>query len=154
MYPILLSLHSVLRWAALALLLYSVIRAYSGWLSSGKFSSGDGSIRQWTVTTLHLQLILGVVLYFTSPITTFFISNFSETVGNRSIRFFGMEHVLMMLIAIIIATIGSASSKRQVEDRLKFKTMAIWFTISLVIILAAIPWPFMQAISRPLFRAF
>jgi len=131
-----------------------IIRAYSGWLSSAKFTGGDSSIRKWTITSLHLQLILGVVLYFTSPITTYFMSHFSETVGTRSIRFFGMEHAVMMLLAIIIATIGSARSKRQAEDRLKFKTLAIWLTVSLILILAGMPWPFSQAISRPWFRLF
>ncbi len=154
MYQTLLTVHSLVRWIALAMLLYMIIRAYSGWLSSAKFTGGDSSIRKWTITSLHLQLILGVVLYFTSPITTYFMSHFSETVGTRSIRFFGMEHAVMMLLAIIIATIGSARSKRQAEDRLKFKTLAIWLTVSLILILAGMPWPFSQAISRPWFRLF
>jgi len=131
-----------------------IIRAYSGWLTSGKFTGGDSSIRKWTITSLHLQFIIGILLYFISPITTYFIGHFSETVGTRSIRFFGMEHVIMMLAAIVIATIGSARSKHQVEDRLKFKTLAIWLTISLILIVAAMPWPFSQAISRPWFRLF
>lgn len=154
MYQTLLTVHSLFRWIALAMLVYLVIRSYSGWLSSAKFTGGDSTVRKWTVTSLHIQLIIGVILYFTSPITTYFMSHFSETVGNRSIRFFGMEHAVMMLAAIVIATIGSAKSKRRTEDRLKFKTLAIWLTISLILILAAIPWPFMQAISRPFFRSF
>lgn len=154
MYQTLLTVHSFVRWISLALLVYMIIRAYSGWLSSGKFTSGDSSIRKWTITSLHLQLIIGIILYFISPITTYFIGHFSETVGTRSIRFFGMEHVIMMLAAIVIATIGSARSKRRAEDILKFKTLAIWLTISLILILAAMPWPFSQAISRPWFRLF
>lgn len=154
MYQTLLTVHSLVRWISLALLVYMIIRAYSGWLSSGKFTSGDSSIRKWTITSLHLQLIIGIILYFISPITTYFIGHFSETVGTRSIRFFGMEHVIMMLAAIVIATIGSARSKRRAEDILKFKTLAIWLTISLILILAAMPWPFSQAISRPWFRLF
>lgn len=154
MYQTLLTVHSLVRWISLALLVYMIIRAYSGWLSSGKFTSGDSSIRKWTITSLHLQLIIGIILYFISPITTYFIGHFSQTVGTRSIRFFGMEHVIMMLAAIVIATIGSARSKRRAEDILKFKTLAIWLTISLILILAAMPWPFSQAISRPWFRLF
>ncbi len=154
MYQTLLTVHSLVRWISLVLLVYMIIRAYSGWLSSGKFTSGDSSIRKWTITSLHLQLIIGIILYFISPITTYFIGHFSETVGTRSIRFFGMEHVIMMLAAIVIATIGSARSKRRPEDILKFKTLAIWLTISLILILAAMPWPFSQAISRPWFRLF
>lgn len=154
MYQTLLTVHSLVRWISLVLLVYMIIRAYSGWLSSGKFTSGDSSIRKWTITSLHLQLIIGIILYFISPITTYFIGHFSETVGTRSIRFFGMEHVIMMLAAIVIATIGSARSKRRAEDILKFKTLAIWLTISLILILAAMPWPFSQAISRPWFRLF
>jgi hypothetical protein len=72
----------------------------------------------------------------------------------RVIRFFGMEHITMMLIAIILITIGSAKAKRKTTDADKFKTMAIWFTISLMIILSSIPWSFSPLTSRPLFRAF
>jgi hypothetical protein len=63
-----------------------------------------------------------------------------------------MEHITMMVIAITVLTIGSAKAKRKPDDQQKFKTMAIWFTIALVIILTSIPWSFSPLIARPNFR--
>lgn len=72
----------------------------------------------------------------------------------REIRFFGMEHVFMMLAAIIIMTIGSVKVKRQPTDQLKFKTQLIWFSIGLLIIFTSIPWAFSPLIHRPWIRNF
>jgi len=65
-----------------------------------------------------------------------------------------MEHSVMMITAIVIITIGSAKAKRKLTDKEKFKTMAIWFTVGLVIILISIPWTFSSFASRPYFRPF
>jgi hypothetical protein len=66
-----------------------------------------------------------------------------------------MEHSLMMLIAVITITIGSASAKRKTTDNEKFKTITLWFSIALLIILSSIPWPFVPfGANRPFFRAF
>jgi hypothetical protein len=65
-----------------------------------------------------------------------------------------MEHSLMMMVAIVIITIGSAKTKRRHTDTEKFKTMAIWFTVGLLIILISVPWTFSPLASRPYFRPF
>jgi len=75
-------------------------------------------------------------------------------VHQREIRFFGMEHIIMMAIAITLITTGAAKVRRKPTDREKFKTMAIWFTMALIIILASIPWKFSPLTSRPYFRHF
>jgi cytochrome b561 len=154
MYPILLALHSLVRWFVLGGLLFTIIWAYRGWLGNKTYTRFDERLRWITATIVHIQLIIGVWLYFISPIVNYFLHNFKEAVGQRQIRFFGMEHVTMMLTAIVIITIGSAKAKRKTTDREKFKTMAIWFSIGLLIILTSVPWSFSPLISRPNFRPF
>ncbi|WP_134091156.1 hypothetical protein [Olivibacter sp. XZL3] len=154
MYSTLLSLHSLTRWFVLASLLFALFRAYSGWLSKRHFSKSDNAVRHWTATIAHIQLILGLWLYFVSPIIDYFLHYFKDAVHQREIRFFGMEHSLMMLIAIVVISIGSAKAKRKETAIEKFKTMAIWFTIGLLIILSSIPWAFSPLTSRPYFRPF
>lgn len=154
MYPILLALHSLVRWFVLGGLLFAIIWAYRGWLSNKTYTQFDERVRWITATIAHIQLIIGVWLYFISPIVNYFLNNFNEAVGQRQIRFFGMEHATMMLTAIIIITIGSAKAKRKITDTEKFKTMAIWFTIGLLIILTSVPWSFSPLVSRPNFRPF
>lgn len=154
MYPHLLATHSLFRWLVLASLLFALFRAYRGWLANKEFTKLDNTVRHTTATIAHIQLLIGLVLYFISPIVDYFLKNFKEGMGERELRFFGMEHITMMLIAIILITIGSAKAKRKTEDKQKFKTMAIWFTIGLLVMLSSIPWEFSPLISRPYFRGF
>ena len=154
MYSTLLSLHSLGRWFVLASLLFAIFRAYNGWLSQKQFSKFDDFIRHWAATIVYIQLVLGLWLYFVSPIINYFLHNYNEGVHQREIRFFGMEHSLMMLTAIVVITIGSARAKRKKTDTEKFKTMAVWFSVGLLIILTSIPWPFSPLVSRPYYRPF
>jgi len=132
MYPYLLAAHSLVRWLVLASLLLAIFRAYKGWLSKKAFSKADNSVRHWTATIAHIQLLLGGWLYFISPVIDYFLHNYKDAVHQRQIRFFGMEHSLMMLMAIVVITIGSVKAKRKNTDIGKFKTMAISFTIALL----------------------
>ena len=154
MYFFLLALHSLGRWLVLISLLYSIFIAYRGWLFKKPYTKADGVIRSVTTTTAHIQLVIGVWLYCISPVVSYFLHNFSTAVRERQIRFFGMEHITMMVIAITVLTIGSAKVKRKTTDEQKFKTMAVWFTVTLLIILSSIPWSFSPLTSRPNFRPF
>jgi len=154
MYQILLPLHSVIRWLVLSSLLFAIYRGYRGWLGNRPYTTIDNAARLFAVNIAHIQLVIGLWLYFISPIVNYFLHNFKEAVHERQIRFFGMEHITMMLVAIVFITIGSAKAKRKTTDKEKFKPMAIWFTISLLLIFTSIPWSFSPLISRPLLRWF
>jgi cytochrome bd-type quinol oxidase subunit 2 len=154
MYSTLLALHSLTRWLVLISLIFAIYTAFKGWFTNKSFSKSDNRIRHWTATIAHVQLILGIWLYFISPIIDYFLHNYKIAVHQREIRFFGMEHNIMMIIAILIITIGSFKAKRKPTNQEKFKTMAIWFTIGLVIILISIPWTFSPFAQRPLLRQF
>lgn len=152
MYTTLLSLHSIFRWLVIIGVIYTLYRAYSGLINKKAFSSSDGSARKYTVIAAHLQLVMGLIMYFTSPLTQYFISNFKAAVPVKEFRFYGMEHAITMIIAIVLITIGSALSKKKPTDHAKFKALAIWFTIALILILLMTPWPFSNFSQRPFFR--
>lgn len=154
MYPVLLALHSLVRWVVLLSLLFALYRAYNGWVTDRPFTKLDKISRLAAVNAVHTQLLIGLLLYFVSPNVQYLFHNFSQGVQMSTIRFFGMEHVFMMLVAITLITIGSVRSKRKSTDIEKFKTMAIWFTIGLLLILIFIPWPFSPLAARPYFRPF
>lgn len=153
-YSTLLPLHSLIRWLVLASLVFAIYIAFRGWLSKKEFSRFDNSVRHWTATIAHIQLLIGVWLYLISPVTDYFLYHFKEAVHLREIRFFGMEHSLMMLLAIVIITVGSAKAKRKPTDTEKFRTMAVWFSVGLLIILSSIPWAFSPFTARPHIRGF
>ena len=152
MYQTLTFLHSQTRWLVLISLMYAIFRAFKGYTSNRKFSGTDNSVRHWTATIAHIQLIIGMIFYLKSPVVQYFWKNFNEAKESFEHLFFGLIHISLMLIAIIIITIGSAMTKRKLSDKEKFKTIGIWFSFALVIIFIAIPWPFSPLANRPYFR--
>jgi hypothetical protein len=152
MYQILLITHSYIRWFVLISLFMAVYRSYKGYFSNLEFSKIDNSIRHWTATIAHIQLLVGILLYTQSPTIKYFWGNFKEASQYLENNFFGLIHLILMLTAIIFITIGSALAKRKQVDKEKFKTMLIWFSIALLIIFLAIPWTFSPLANRPYFR--
>jgi hypothetical protein len=152
MYQTLTFYHSIIRWLVLASLIFSIYRAYKGLAEKTVFTKTDNALRHWTATIAHIQLVIGIVLYSKSPIISYFWNNFNEAIQNFDTTFFALIHIVLMLVAIVLITIGSALSKRKEVDSEKFKTMLVWFSISLLIIFIAIPWPFSPLTSRPYFR--
>lgn len=154
MYSFFLIAHSYCRWLVLVALCLSIARAVYGWSSGCTFTAADNKTRHWTATIVHIQLILGAGLYSISPLIHYFYGTFKDAVHERELRFFGMEHIIVMLLAVIVITIGSVKAKRKSADRDKFRTMVMWFGTGLFLILTSIPWSFSPLTSRPSFRIF
>jgi len=135
-------------------LLLSIGKAYMGYTGNKPFSKTDNALRHWTATIAHIQLMLGVVLYIKSPLVQYFWNDTSTAVQYTEPTFFALYHFILMSVAVVLITIGSALAKRGATDKKKYKTMLTWFTITLLIIFIAIPWNFLPWISRPYIRIF
>lgn len=141
MYLLLLIIHSWLRWAVLAAGLVAVVRG----------GARDGSAGKWYTILLDAQMLLGLLLYFVfSPITTAALGDFGAAMGTPQLRYFAVEHVFGMVIAIALAHVGRGRVRKAPAER-KARTAAIFYGLSLLALLASIPWPGMTA-GRPLFR--
>ena len=138
--------HSGLRWIALILLLATIFKAFSGMSGNKIFTAGDKKLALFTLMSVHIQLVIGLLLYFMGNYYQA-IETTDESVKALN-RFFRMEHIATMIIAIALITIGYSKAKRASSDRAKFKSLAIFFTIGLILILAMIPWPFMEKFSK------
>lgn len=154
MYPHLLLTHSYLRWFVLIFLVVSVIIAIRGWQQGKPFTKGLAKLRTATASFVYLQFLVGMVLYFVSPLIKQFMGNSKELMGNWAYSFFSVYHFILMFIAVIVVAIGSIRSRKAATDTDSFKMMAIWFGLGLLLILLAIPWPFLAEAGRPLFRPF
>lgn len=154
MYLTLLTIHSLFRYLVLLSLGYASGRAIMSLRQERTFKPVDNTIRHWTATIVHIQFMLGGVLYVISPLTRFFMQDISMAIRQPVTTFFGLYHLVLMLSAVVVVTMGSALAKRKETDKEKFSTMAWWFGLGLVLILIAIPWPFMPFASRPYFRPF
>ncbi len=152
MYQALLYSHSIFRWLVLASLVLAIVCAYRGYFRKILFSKTDNAIRHWTATIAHIQLVIGMILYTQSPIIKFYWKSNKGEETPFDLTFFSILHLLLMLMAIVFITIGSALAKRKTNDAEKFKTMLIWFSIALLIIFIAIPWPFSPLANRPYLR--
>lgn len=154
MYSYLIFFHSIFRWLVLFSLLYAIFKGILGWSGKLSFSKSDDRLRHTTATISHIQLTIGYLLYFNSPFIAYFRSHYQEAIKQFDFMFFGMIHITLMTISIILITIGSSIAKRQEIDESKFRTMTIYFTIALLIIFVAIPWPFSPLANRPYLRSF
>ncbi len=154
MFAYLLPLHSAVRWLVLIILIAAIIRSYYAYKKAIPYHKADKRLRELTTAILNIQLLIGLWLYSISPLVRYFLQNFQKGVKLREIRFFGMEHSLMMLIAVILVSIGSAKARKQRTDADKFRTQWLWYGIALLVILSSIPWSFSPLTSRPLIRWF
>lgn len=158
-YPIILALHNGLRWLVLASLLAVLVSSYAGWLRSGSDSKGNPltapqTLRIVATSIAHTQLLVGIYLYTLSPIISYYWKARPRYSDAPEVSFFALVHMGLMVSSIILMTIGSSKAKRQTDARQKFRTTAIYFTVGLVLILMAIPWPFSPLAARPWVRTF
>ena len=138
MYEGLKHAHSGIRWIFLALLIYAVVNAFLKWRAKKAFTEADRKVNLFTFITSHIQLLSGLGLYFISPKVG---AMNGEVMKNAMARFYTVEHISMMLLAIILISVGYIRAKKATESSDKFKRTFIFYLIALVLILAAIPWP-------------
>jgi hypothetical protein len=152
MYNGLLHLHNLLRWVILLLLIIAILRHLSGMTSKRAISAGDKKIDLFLMVAAHITLLIGLYQWFAGPWGYKLIKNagMSDVMKNDQFRFWAIEHISGMLIAIILITIGRGAVKRSIDWRAHKK--AFWFFfIALLIILVTVPWPFRAGIGRPWF---
>ena len=137
MNSILAHTHSGLRWVVLGLLVYAILNALR---KKSTYEKSDRLLNMFTMVSLHIQLVIGLVLYFTSSKVSF-VEGWMKV---KLLRFYGMEHILVMIIAIVLVTIGHGKAKRALDVTKKHKTIILYYSIGLLLILASIPWPFLN----------
>lgn len=138
MYTGLVHAHSGLRWLVLLFLVLAIFSSLTKWQGNKAYQAMDKRFSLLGLIFTHLQLILGLVLYVISPKVQFS----GDVMGNAITRFYTVEHISIMLIAIVLITIGYSKAKRANTDQKKFKTTFWYYTIGLILILINIPWPF------------
>ncbi len=148
LYNALMHTHSVGRWIVLLLLIFAILNS----LIAGKrpYIRTDNRLGLLLTIAADLMLLIGIYLWFTGPwgykqIET---NGMAAVMKDPASRFFVVEHLAGMLIAIILIHIGKAQGRKAIGDRAKHRRTMIFYLVALLIILASIPWPF-----RELFQA-
>ena len=135
-YPFIQKFHSGWAYLALLLLLIAVVNSLIGHFSKKEFTAKDRKIAIFGVIGTHTQLLVGLILYFVSPLGFAVLGEMKD----KAIRLTSLEHPLINLIAIALITIGWVKHKKLTTSESKFKTFSIYYTLGLLLILSRIPW--------------
>lgn len=148
-----LIIHDLLRWAVLLFGIWAVVASLGAVISKRSYKSSDNKAGLFFMICCDLQLLMGLILYFGGVWFDLLKTNMGAVMKNPAMRFFAVEHALMMIIAWLLVHIGRSMVKRSATDAQKHKRTLIYFGIALLIILVMIPWPFrVSEIARPFFR--
>lgn len=136
MYEIIQKLHSGWAYLALLVLVIAVVNSLIGLVSKKEFTEKDRKIALFGLAAIHTQLLIGLILYFVSPLG---LSSLGQ-MKDAALRLTSLEHPLINIIGIVLITIGWSKNKKLTESESKFKTFSIYYGLGLVFILSRIPW--------------
>lgn len=136
MYTALTHIHSGMRYIILVVLILAIFKAFLGWQQKSNYGKFDNQLAFLSMLFVHLQLLIGLILYFVSPKVSF--TDMATTMHNATLRYFTVEHIFLMLIVVALVTIGRISSKKKTLAVQKHKTIAIYYGVSLAIILVTV----------------
>lgn len=134
-------LHSLLRYGVIVMVAVAGFVALRGYLARSPILNWERSAAILAMVLCHVQLAIGLVLYFANG---WYRADSSTSLG----RFWKMEHIATMILAVALITLGRSLSKRAKEERTKQLHVAVFYLIGLVLILAMIPWPFMTRFAN------
>jgi len=149
LYSAMLHAHSIGRWIVLVLLLFAIVNSLLA--GSRPYIRSDNRLGLLLTIFADLMLLIGIYLYFVGGLGYKAIQNnglSSVMKGDPSVRFFAVEHLAGMLIAIILIHLGKAQGRRPIGDRAKHRRTMIFYLVALLIILASIPWPFREIFAN------
>ena len=138
MYSGLLLIHSYLRYFVLIMLVIVIVISLIGWLNKKPYTRRDDKVSLFLFICTHLQLLIGVILYIVSLSAGGRVQFNSETMKNAALRYFAVEHGLMMLVAVVLITLARTGAKKLAVDQAKHKRLFILNSIALIVILATI----------------
>ena len=136
MYTFIQKFHSGWAYLALLLLVNAVANSLIGMSSKKEFTAKDRKIAIFGLIATHIQLVVGMILYFVSPLGSAVFGQMKDA----ALRLTSLEHPLTNLIAITLITIGWSKHKKATTNEAKFKSIAIFFGLGLLLILSRIPW--------------
>ena len=142
MYTAFYHFHSFWAYLVVLVVFLATINALIGTFAKRSYAPKDFRISLFALIATHIQLLLGLVLFFISDKIRWFESDLdvSLIMKNDLLRLYNVEHPLLMIIAIALITIGYSKHKKKLASAPKFKTLAVFYTLAFIAILAMIPW--------------
>jgi fucose permease len=139
MYSILQAAHSGTRWLVLVGVALTLVYGLILWFSKKPLNSNGKKLALFTMIFSHLQLVMGLILYFISPKVQ--LGNMAATMKDATLRFYAVEHITIMILAIVAITVGYSWSKRLMNTLKGSRILAIFMLIGFILLMLGIPWP-------------
>jgi hypothetical protein len=135
-------LHSYWAYLVVLIVFLATFNGLVGFFTKREYGHKDFRISLFALIVTHLQLLLGLILYFVSPLGLQSIQNngMSTVMKDATLRLNAVEHPTVMILVVILITIGYSKHKKKLVSAAKFKTLAIFYTLALVFLLSRIPW--------------
>lgn len=142
MYTTIQFIHSYWAYLVLVIVILATLNALAGFFSKREYGAKDFRISLFGLIVTHIQLLIGLILYFVSPLGFQNITNvgMGEVMKNSEFRLYAVEHPFIMILTVVFITIGYSKHKKKLLSHKKFKTLSIFYTIALVLMLSRIPW--------------
>lgn len=140
MYTGLQHMHSYVAYLALIVLIIAAVNALIKYSSKAEFKDSDKKLSLFGLIFTHIQLLVGLILYFVSQNVKVFTMSMGEIMKDSNLRLYAIEHPFINIVAVILITIGFSKHKKATTSTGKFKSIAILYTIGLLLILSRIPW--------------
>jgi hypothetical protein len=138
-YTIFKNIHSYNRYIILALLAFVLIRSLVGWLGKRDYEKLDNATAGALVGFTHLQLVMGFILYGAlSPMTQMAFQNMKAAMKEPMLRYWAVEHMAMMLLAVVFIQLARTLSKKSADATVKHKRTAICLLIAVVLVLGSL----------------
>lgn len=143
MYQFLLGLHSLNRWIVLVLGVLAFLIALKKWLGNEAPATARDRLGLFFTISMDIQFLFGIGLYFVTPWMKQLTQWPAITMRDPVARFWSVEHVFGMVIALILVHVGRVVAKKATGVS-RYKKTAIYFGLALLIMLLTTPWPFMK----------
>jgi len=134
MYTFFKNFHSGFRYVVFLFIVVAIITAVVGWLGKKPYTEANRKTNLFAMISAHTQLLLGLILYFVSPLVQFN----AGAMKNPVTRYFTAEHITMMLVALLLITIGHSRSKKATTAEGKHKSIAIFYILGVIVIVGAL----------------
>lgn len=142
MYDALQIVHSYWAYLVVLVITLATINALAGFFSKREYAPKDFRISLFGLITTHLQLLIGIIVFFVSPKILWFKEGVSvgDIMGDPLLRLYNVEHPFTMILMVVFVTIGYSKHKKKLTSTPKFKMLAIFYTLAWVLMLSRIPW--------------
>jgi len=140
MYTGLKHLHSTLAYLVLLFLIFAVVRAAMGLMRGDSYDKGHAQVGKLALIFLHVQVIVGLVMYFLSPYFAALKSDAASVMKDSAMRLLAVEHISVMIIAAVLFTIARVKARKADAAPKAHKSMLIFGGLALLLALSRIPW--------------